>query len=100
MAQGNGENQGVLIEPRRFACLTPGCAALFDDAVFERDEVMLLLVTAGSGASQMSRLAMEPKKMGRVHRVLHRLEPITMIDLVLLDPALAVLPGQNIPTRQ
>src|SRR5262245_14912479 len=43
---------------------------------------------------------MQPKQMGRFHVIFHRLQPVTIDDRVLDDPAPAVLPNKHIPTRQ
>ena len=73
--------------------------APFHDAVLERYESMLLFVMIHRGR-QMRRVAVQPIEMRRIDRVLHRLEPVATVDLVLLDPALAVLPRQHVPARQ
>src|SRR5687768_1531876 len=99
MAQRDGKNQRMLIETRPFTWFSAGRAALFDDAVFEWNEVMLFFV-AIDGAGQVRGLAVQPIEMRWIDGILHRLQPITVIDFVLLDPALAVLPGQHVPTRQ
>jgi hypothetical protein len=74
-------------------------AALFDDAEFEGNEVMFLLVFLYR-AAQMGSLSVEPIEVRWIDRVLHRLEPIAVINLVLFDPALAVFPTQHVPSRQ
>src|ERR1044071_6435429 len=48
----------------------------------------------------MRGLAVEPVEMRRVHGIFHGLKPVAMIDLVLLDPALAVLPYEHVPAGQ
>src|SRR5574341_812067 len=89
----------MLIELRTFARFPAWGSALLQNSIFERDEVMLFLVLI-SHADQVCRFAVQPVQMRWVHRILHGLKPVAVINLVLLDPAFTVLPAQYVPARQ
>src|SRR5919108_5517580 len=89
----------MLVEPRAVAGFFAGRAALFQDSEFERNEIMLLLITSHH-AHQVCSLAMQPIEMRRIYGIFHRLKPVAVINLVFLDPTLAVFPGEHIPARQ
>src|SRR5262244_2893607 len=51
-------------------------------------------------ACEMRGVPMQPKQMRRIHRIFHRLKPVTIDDRLLDDPVFTVFPNKNIPTRQ
>src|SRR5262245_33289464 len=74
-------------------------SAPFIDAKLKNNEFMALGIFLNT-ACEMRRVPMQPKQMRRVHRIFHRLQPVTIDDRVLDDPASTVFPNKHIPTRQ
>src|SRR6476661_8768261 len=48
----------------------------------------------------MGGVAVQPIEMRGIDGILHRLEPVAMINFMLLHSAYAVFPGEHIPARQ
>src|SRR5215510_592210 len=73
--------------------------APFIDAKLKNNEFMVLGIFLHA-SREMRGVPMQPKQMRRVHRIFHRLQPVTIDDRFLDNPASTVFPNQHIPTRQ
>src|SRR5499426_4279510 len=89
----------MLVRQRSLACADRQTCAPFIDAKLKNNEFMALGIFLHASCEVRS-VPMQPKQMRRVHGIFHRLQPVTIDDRVLDDPAPAVLPNKHIPTRQ
>src|SRR5262245_37875800 len=72
--------------------------APFIDAKLKNNEFMVLGIFLHASC-EMRRVPMQPKQMRWVHGIFHRLQPVTIDDRFLDDPASSVFPNQHVPTR-
>src|SRR5262245_24222321 len=89
----------MLVRQGSLACTERQASTPFIDAKLKNNEFMALGIFLHASC-EMRGVPMQPKQMRRVHGIFHRLQPVTIDNRFLDDPASTVFPNQHIPTRQ
>src|SRR5262245_6512673 len=99
MTQVGVKQQRMLVRQRSLACADRQARAPFVDAKLKNNEFMALGIFLHASC-EVRGVPMQPKQMRRIHGIFHRLQPVTIDDRFLDNPASTVFPNEHIPTRQ